>query len=162
MPANTVAATIRVMNTVTTMSFTSARLKRWLKDPPRKKVGPPLRSRTRNLATTPGAGLVKTRWLWTAAARGPPATLRPPSHSSATQSQPNRRLDNGIHTFTRAKYRIFVSLSFSLNLVPLLFIPLASNSYTPPTFLLENVFLFPLFLKIFLKILLSMISANKL
>ena len=45
----------------------------------------------------------------------------------------------GSVTFTRAKYRIFVSLPFSQNLVPFLFIP--------PTFWLENVFLylFPLF-----------------
>ena len=50
----------------------------------------------------------------------------------------------GSVTFTRAKYRIFVSFK---NLVLLFYTTFASNSYIPPTFSLENVFLylFPLF-----------------
>ena len=54
----------------------------------------------------------------------------------------------GSVTFTRAKYRIFVSLTlFSKPCSLPFYTTIASNSYIPPTFSLENVFLylFPLF-----------------
>ena len=54
----------------------------------------------------------------------------------------------GSVTFTRAKYRIFVSFTlFSKPCSPPFYTTFASNSYIPPTFSLENVFLylFPLF-----------------
>ena len=56
----------------------------------------------------------------------------------------------GSVTFTRAKYRIFVSFTlFSKSCSPPFYTTFASNSYIPPTFSLENVFLylFPLFFK---------------
>ena len=54
----------------------------------------------------------------------------------------------GSVTFTRAKYRTFVSFTlFSKSCSPPFYTTFASNSYIPPTFSLENVFLylFPLF-----------------